>query len=100
MLGDQPRKNHPLGYREFVERIGEASGPRGPKPRVVLEAIARMPETLALDALERACPCVSRDMIRRVLYSQKGQSAACIGRGSGALWQRMGISRERMPERG
>ena len=44
----------------------------------------------ALADLERACPGVSRDMIRRVLNTQKGQSVDCIGRGPGALWQRRG----------
>lgn len=90
MLGDQPRKNHPMGYRKFVEPIVEASGPRGSKPRMVLAAIVRMPETFALVDLERACRGVSRDMIRRVLDSQKGEAVDCIGRGPGALWQRRG----------
>lgn len=77
-------------YREFVERVGETSEPRGSKTRMVLEAIAKMPGTFSLAGLERACPGVSRDMIRRVLNTQKGQSVDCIGRGPGALWQRRG----------
>lgn len=83
-------------YREFVERVGETSEPRGSKTRMVLEAIATMPGTFSLADLERACPGVSRDMIRRVLKTQKGQSVDCIGRGPGALWQRRGNWRERM----
>ncbi|MDA8254989.1 MAG: hypothetical protein M0Z99_04995 [Betaproteobacteria bacterium] len=39
----------------------------------------------------RACPGVSRDMIRRVLNTQKGQTVDCIGRGPGALWQKSRI---------
>src|SRR5574340_1279543 len=77
-------------YREFVERVGETSEPRGSKTQMVLEAIAKMPGTFSLTDLERACPGVSRDMIRRVLNTQKGQSVNCIGRGPGALWQRRG----------
>ena len=77
-------------YREFVERVGETSEPRGSKTQMVLEAIAKMPGTFSLADLERACPGVSRDMIRRVLNTQKGQSVDCIGRGPGALWQRRG----------
>lgn len=77
-------------YREFVERVGETYEPRGSKTQMVLEAIAKMPGTFSLADLERACPGVSRDMIRRVLNTQKGQSVNCIGRGPGALWQRRG----------
>ena len=83
-------------YREFVERVGETSEPRGSKTQMVLEAIAKMPGTFSLAELERTCPGVSRDMIRRVLKTQKGQSVDCIGRGPGALWQRRGNWRERM----
>ena len=75
-------------YREFVERVGETSEPRGSKTQLVLEAIGKMPGTFSLADLERACPGVSRDMIRRVLSSQKGQTVDCIGRGPGALWQK------------
>lgn len=74
----------------FVEQVGETSEPRGSKTQMVLEAIAKMPGTFSLADLERACPGVSRDMIRRVLNAHKGQSVDCIGRGPGALWQRRG----------
>jgi hypothetical protein len=57
---------------------------------MVLESIVKMPGRFSLADLERACPVVSRDMIRRVLNTQKGQSVGCIGRGPGALWQRRG----------
>ena len=75
-------------YREFVERVGETSEPRGSKTRLVLEVIDKMSSTFSLADLERACPGVSRDMIRRVLNTQKGQTVDCIGRGPGALWQK------------
>ena len=75
-------------YREFVERVGETSEPRGSKTQLVLEVIGKMSGTFSLADLERACPGVSRDMIRRVLNTQKGQMVDCIGRGPGALWQK------------
>lgn len=75
-------------YRELVERVGETSEPRGSKTRLVLDVIARMSGPFSLAELERACPGVSRDMIRRVLSTQKGQTVECIGRGPGALWQK------------
>lgn len=74
-------------YREFVERVGETSEPRGSKTQLVLEAIGKMPGTFSLVDLDRACPGVSRDMIRRVLNARKGQIVECIGRGPGALWR-------------
>jgi hypothetical protein len=55
---------------------------------MVLEAIARFPGTFSLADLERACPGVSRDMIRRVLNTRKEQTVDCIGRGPGALWKK------------
>ncbi|MFM9039768.1 MAG: Fic family protein [Betaproteobacteria bacterium] len=77
-------------YREFVERVGETAEPRGSKTQLVLEVIGKMFGTFSLADLERACPGVSRDMIRRVLNTQKGQTVDCIGRGPGALWQKRG----------
>jgi len=77
-------------YREFVERVGETSEPRGSKTLLVLEAIGKMTSAFSLTDLERDCPGVSRDMIRRVLNMHKGQSVDCIGRGPGALWRKRG----------
>jgi Fic/DOC family len=77
-------------YREFVDRVGETAEPRGSKTQLVLEAISRMVGPFSLATLERACPGVSRDMIRRVLNSQKSNDVDCIGRGPGALWRKRG----------
>lgn len=77
-------------YREFVERVGDTAEPRGAKTQLVLDTIARTPDTFSLADLERACPSVSRDMIRRVLAVQKGKTVECIGRGPGALWRKRG----------
>ncbi len=79
-------------YREFVERVGETAAPRGAKTRMVIEAIERFPGPFSLTDIEHACPGVSRDMIRRVLGAEKGQTVECIGRGPGALWQKKGIT--------
>lgn len=49
----------------------------------------RRPFTLA--DLERACPGVSRDMVRRVLRDlQRAGRVECLGRGPGAAWWRKG----------
>jgi hypothetical protein len=75
-------------YREFVERVGEIAEPRGSKTRLVLATIDRLPGTFSVGDLERACPGVSRDLIRQVLRSQKGTLVDCTGRGPGARWKK------------
>ena len=82
-------------YREFEERVGQISAPRGSKRELVLASIARltaMPGTgFAISALEQSCPGVSRDMVRRVLREQQGEGAlVCEGRGPGAQWKKKG----------
>jgi len=79
-----------MAYREFVDRMGATVEPRGSKTRLVLDAIAQAAATFSLAELERACLGVSRDMIRRVLNTQKGKTVDCIGRGPGARWQKRG----------
>jgi len=41
--------------------------------------------------LERACPGISRDMVRRVLRDmKKADQVECLGRGPGARWRKKG----------
>jgi Fic family protein len=78
-------------YREFEERVGQVKSPRGAKTALVEAAIEAFPGEFTLADLERACPGVSRDMIRRVLrYLQKAGRVTCLGRGPGAPWRRKG----------
>ncbi|MFA7267994.1 MAG: Fic family protein [Sterolibacterium sp.] len=82
-------------YREFEERAGQLSAPRGSKRELVLASIARltaMPgKGFAISALEQACPGVSRDMVRRVLREQQAVGVlVCEGRGPGAQWKKKG----------
>jgi Fic family protein len=76
-------------YREFAQRIGLVKEPRGAKAELVVGAIASMQQDFSVVDLERVCPGVSRDHIRRVLktLSSHGQ-VECLGRGPGALWRR------------
>ena len=76
-------------YREFVERVGQVQAPRGSKTEQVLAALGTLPIEFTLRQLEEACPGVSRDMVRRVLRAQSGDSIECIGRGPGARWRRL-----------
>jgi hypothetical protein len=56
---------------------------------LVQPAIERTTGEFTLAAIERACPGVSRDMIRRVLRDmQRASRVECIGRGPGAKWRK------------
>jgi hypothetical protein len=56
---------------------------------MVLEAFERLPTPFRLVDLERACPMVTRDMIRVVLNRLKSEGRAeAVGRGAGARWHR------------
>ena len=83
-------------YREFEERVGQLKSPRGAKTELVESANAAFDGTFTLADLERACPGVSRDMVRRVLRNlQKTGKVACLGRGPGAPWRKRGTTPER-----
>ena len=76
-------------YREFEERVGQVAAPRGAKTELVQAAIDRTSGEFTLAAIERTCPGVSRDMIRRVLRDmQRAGRVECIGRGPGAKWRK------------
>jgi len=83
-------------YREFEERAGHVKTPRGAKTALVEAAIEAFPGVFSLADLERACPGVSRDMVRRVLRDlQKVKKIVCLGRGPGATWRKEGITLKR-----
>ena len=83
-------------YREFEQRAGEVKSPRGAKTVLVETAIDAFPGEFTLVQLERACPGVSRDMVRRVLRQlQKKGRVACLGRGPSAHWRRKGNTLKR-----
>jgi Fic family protein len=76
-------------YRDFAERVGETKAPRGSKRELVLEAIGRHEGAFTIAELERECPGVSREMIRRVLREERmAGKVACVGRGPAARWSR------------
>ena len=76
-------------YREFEERVGQLQSPRGTKTELIQGAIHRLNGEFTLSDLERSCPAVSRDMIRKVLRDlQKANEIECLGRGPGARWRK------------
>lgn len=78
-------------YREFEQRVGRTTAPKGAKTEMIETAIAACSGAFTLSDLERACSGISRDMVRKVLKDlQKGGAVECIGRGPGAKWQRKG----------
>lgn len=83
-------------YRAFEDRAGQVQTPRGAKTCLIESAIEALHGTFTLAALERACPGVSRDLVRRVLRGQqKSGKVVCLGRGPGALWQKKGNTLKR-----
>ncbi len=83
-------------YREFEERVGQIKSPRGAKTDLVEAVIKGFSKEFSLNDLERNCPGVSRDMIRRVLRDlQNAKKVECLGRGPGALWRKKGITSKR-----
>jgi Fic family protein len=83
-------------FIQFEERAGQLKSPRGAKTAMIEEAISGFPGQFGLADVKRACPGVSRDMIRRVLKElQRGGQVECLGRGRAAKWRKMGNNSER-----
>jgi Fic family protein len=80
-------------YREFGDRLGKVAAPRGAKTELIQAAVDGMRGEFTLAGLERACPGVSRDMVRRVLRDLKDAGRVqCVGRGPGAKWRKRVLS--------
>ncbi len=76
-------------YRELESRVGGMAAPRGAKTAQIAAAIAARRTEFTLAELERACPGVSRDMIRKLLRRFQAEGTLeCRGRGPGARWRK------------
>ncbi len=76
-------------YQEFETRAGQVPDARGAKSQLAADALKSLPTRFTLNDLERACPGVSREMLRKVLKGMKKQNTiACIWRGPGAVWEK------------
>ena len=76
-------------YREFEERVGRTRSPRGAKADLVRQAVRGQEGDFRLVDIERACPGVGREWIRRLLAEMKrAGEVACSGRGPAARWRR------------
>ena len=78
-------------YREFEQRLGRLQSPKGEKTSLVLQAIDRFLGPFSIAELQKACPNVSVDMIRRVLKNLRSENRVeCLGRGQNAQWRKTG----------
>lgn len=76
-------------YKELESRVGQITAPRGAKTDLVLTAIERLSNPFRISEIQKACPGVSIDLIRRVLKKRRGQKQVeCLGRGHQAQWQK------------
>jgi Fic family protein len=76
-------------YKEFERRVGQTASPKGSKTELVLSAIDRRVGPFQASDLQRDCPGVGVDLIRRVL-KEKRQSGQvnCLIRGRNSLWDK------------
>lgn len=74
---------------EFEERMGQVKSPKGEKSELVARAIDEMSDAFRAAEIQRLCPGVSIDLIRRVLKNLKSDGRIeCLGRGQSAAWRK------------
>ena len=78
-----------MAYREFEDCLGQIKSPRGAKTDLIETAVRKFSAEFSLGDLEKACPGVSRDMVRRVLRDLQAKGdVECLSRGPCALWRK------------
>jgi Fic family protein len=76
-------------YKEFEERLGGMKQPRGEKTDLVQKAVKNMSNDFSVADLQKKCPGVGIDMIRRVLKDMQAEGAVeCLGRGRFSKWRK------------
>ncbi|HEX7861568.1 MAG TPA: Fic family protein [Verrucomicrobiae bacterium] len=76
-------------YTEFESRVVRVNSGRGTKGETVRAAVESFLGTFTIQDVERACPTVSRDMIRHVLRELRETGLIePLGRGRGAKWRK------------
>ena len=76
-------------YQEFESRLEATSGSKGDKTELVLSAMTRYSGPFRVSELQKDCPGVGVDMIRKVLKDLKAQGRVdCLSRGKNAQWKR------------
>ena len=78
-----------MAYKEFEERLDRIESPKGEKTDIVFRDIEETSGPFRVAELQKKCPNVSVDMIRRVLKNQRLQGRVeCLGRGQNAQWRK------------
>lgn len=78
-------------YQEFENRYENTTLPLGEKTEVVQRAVLGFTEAFHVNELQKKCPEVSLDMIRKVLKEMRiANEVTCLGRGKYAKWKRIG----------
>ncbi len=76
-------------YKEFEDRVGLVWSSRGSKTIWIREAVDHLPNKFSISEVIRACPGVSRPMIRVILEAlRKEGRLEVLGTGRGAMWQK------------
>jgi Fic family protein len=76
--------------REFEERLGKVTAPRGAKTDLIMTAIASASDSFKLSDIYGQCPGVSVDMVRHVLKAlQASGEVECSERGQSAQWRKI-----------
>lgn len=89
-----PYINHILfilksAYVEFERRVGETAEPRGAKADIVRAAVQKQLSEFRIVDIERECPSVGRDWIRRMLVEMREEGLLeSSGRGPAARWRK------------
>lgn len=74
-------------YKEFEERAGNIKPARGAKTEIVIDAIGKQIGDFSISDIERACPSVSRVMIKKVLLQMRNEKKIkSLGKGQSAKW--------------
>lgn len=74
-------------YKELESRLGQTAEPRGAKSQRVRDAVRAQHDEFRLSDIERACPSVGREWIRKVLAEMRTQRQVTLsGHGVGARW--------------
>jgi Fic family protein len=76
-------------YQEFESRVGDISAAKGAKTATVLETIMSMPGDFSIKDIQKRCPAVGIDLLRRILRQEReANRLECLGRGPDAHWRR------------
>jgi len=77
-------------YQEFESRLGKISAGHGSKTDMVINAIDGFVQDFSLADLERACPTVGRDWIRKLLQRLKTEGKVeALGKGRYSKWRKI-----------